>query len=77
MLVGLFVWPALSDKIGRKPIMTASLLGKGIGLGLQAMVIAKESSLGWFLAARALTGAFAGSSPVSKAYLADIGYKTG
>ena len=77
MLVGLFVWPALSDKIGRKPIMTASLLGSGIGLTLQALVIAKEASLGWFLAARAITGAFAGSSPVSKAYLADIGYKTG
>lgn len=77
MLFGLMVWPTLSDRIGRKRIMTASLLGSGLGLVIQSMVIGNHWSLPYFLAARALTGAFAGSSPVSKAYLADIGYKNG
>jgi MFS family permease len=77
MLFGLFLWPSLSDKMGRKPIMTASLLGSAVGLTLQSWVIRKELPLLYFLGARALTGAFAGSSPVSKAYLADIGDKDG
>lgn len=77
MLFGLFLWPPLSDNIGRKPVMTFSLFGSGIGLCLQALAIHHNVSLAWFLAARVLTGAFAGSSPVSKAYLADIGYKDG
>ncbi|KAL3941323.1 MAG: hypothetical protein SGBAC_004297 [Bacillariaceae sp.] len=77
MLLGLILWPRLSDNIGRKPIMTLSLLGSGIGLLLQGVVIKSNASLGYFLAARALTGALAGSGPVSKAYLADVGYKDG
>jgi len=77
MLFGLFLWPRLSDNIGRKPIMTLSLLGSGVGLLLQSVVVRANAPLAYFLAARALTGAFAGSGPVSKAYLADIGYKDG
>lgn len=33
--------------------------------------------MGYFLASRALTGAFAGSGPLSKAYLANVGDKNG
>jgi DHA1 family tetracycline resistance protein-like MFS transporter len=77
MLFGLFIWPQLSDRIGRKPVMTASLFGSGIGLAAQAFVIHRNGSMGLYLAIRALTGAFAGSSPISKAYLADIGYRNG
>jgi len=77
MLFGLFLWPRLSDKIGRKPIMTLSLLGSGIGLMLQGWVIRSNLPLAYFLASRALAGTFAGSSPVSKAYLADVGYQDG
>ena len=77
MLFGLMCWPTLSDKIGRKRVMTASLLGSGLGLAVQSWVIRQDLTLSWFLTARALTGAFAGSSPVSKAYLADVGYKDG
>jgi MFS transporter, DHA1 family, tetracycline resistance protein len=77
MLIGLLFWPRLSDTIGRKRVITASLLGSGLGLAAQTWVIHRDMSLSWFLTARALTGAFAGSSPVSKAYLADVGYKDG
>jgi DHA1 family tetracycline resistance protein-like MFS transporter len=77
MLFGLFLWPRLSDNVGRKPIMTMSLVGSGLGLVLQSLVIRSNASLWCFLAARALTGTFAGSSPVSKAYLADVGNKDG
>ena len=77
MLAGLFLWPQLSDHIGRKPVITASLIGSGLGLGAQSMVISRNGSLGLFLVTRVLTGCFAGSSPVSKAYLADVGYKDG
>jgi MFS transporter, DHA1 family, tetracycline resistance protein len=77
MLVGLLFWPRLSDRIGRKRVMTASLLGSGVGLMAQTWVIHHDLSLVSFLLARAFTGAFAGSSPVSKAYLADVGYKDG
>lgn len=77
MLFGLFLWPYLSDSLGRKPIMVASLLGSGLGLCAQSYVVQREFPLSWFLLARVMTGAFAGSSPVSKAYLADVGYKDG
>ena len=31
MMFGLFLWPQLSDRIGRKPVMAMSLLGSGLG----------------------------------------------
>lgn len=71
MLLGLFLWPPLSDKIGRKPVMALSLLGSGLGLAAQAYVIFSRKSLGLFLATRVLTGSFSGASAVAKAYLAD------
>jgi MFS family permease len=55
-----------------------SLFGSGFGLVAQAFVIQRNGSLGFYLAIRALAGTFAGSSPVSKAYLADdIEYRNG
>lgn len=77
MLLGLFLWPQLSDRIGRKPVIAASLLGSGLGLAAQAHVISAEMSLAVFLMTRVLTGSFAGSSPVGKAYLADVGAEQG
>jgi DHA1 family tetracycline resistance protein-like MFS transporter len=77
MLFGLFIWPQFSDRRGRKPVMALSLLGSAIGLSLQSHAIKSNWSLSVFLASRVLTGCFAGSSPVSKAYLADIGSKQG
>jgi MFS family permease len=75
MIIGIFMWPSLSDKVGRRPILALSLFGSGLGLIAQSLVIQRGGSLTQFLLARALTGIFAGSSPVGKAYLADIGAK--
>ena len=52
--------------------MTLSLLGTGLGLAAQAYVVATNKPLWIFLLSRVITGSFAGSSPIAKAYLADI-----
>jgi MFS family permease len=75
MLIGVFIWPSLSDKVGRRPILAGTLFFSGIGLLAQSWVIQRGGSLSNFLLARAMTGIFSGASPVSKAYLADIGSK--
>lgn len=72
MLLGLLVWPTVSDRTGmRKPVLVGSLAGVGFGLAAQAVCL----ELGWplwaFLSLRAFSGAFAGASPVAKAFLAD------
>lgn len=53
--------------------MVISLLGSGLGLGLQSWAIWREWSLGMFFVTRVATGIFSGSAPVAKAFLADIG----
>ena len=77
MLIGLFFWAPLSDRVGRKPVIAISLLGAGVGLAVQGLAIQRGWPLWAFLGLRALTGSMAGSSPVAKAYLADIGSSTG
>ena len=77
MLGGLFLWPALSDRVGRKPVIALSLFGSGLGLTAQALAVKASWSLHAFLALRVLTGSMAGSSPVAKAYLADLGSGVG
>ena len=71
MFGALFFWPQLSDKVGRKPIIVLSLMGVGIGLILQGLCVRSGASFETFLLLRVLSGAFAGASPVVKAYLAD------
>ena len=73
MMLGVFLWPTLSDVIGRKIVMAITLAGSGMGLMLQSYGVQRQWTLQQFLAARVLTGCFAGSSPISKAYLADRG----
>lgn len=77
MLLGLFVWPRLSDRVGRRSVLATSLTGSGLGLAAQSLAVSRGASLRTFLAARALTGIFAGSGPVSKAWLADAGLRDG
>jgi DHA1 family tetracycline resistance protein-like MFS transporter len=76
-VLGILLWPTLSDRVGRRPILAVSLLGSGLGLLVQALVVDRGGSLTHFLLARAVTGLFAGSSPVGKAHLADLGADDG
>jgi len=75
MFFALFVWPRLSDLplIGRKKIMTLSLLGVGASLIAQAKCVSLGYSFETFLGLRVLAGCCSGASPVIKAYLADVG----
>ncbi|KAL7548933.1 hypothetical protein ACHAWF_012197, partial [Thalassiosira exigua] len=77
MMLGVFLWPTLSDILGRKIVMSLTLMGSGLGLMLQSWGIRRSWTLEQFLAARVLTGCFAGNSPISKAYLADRGSEAG
>jgi len=77
MLLGVFLWPTLSDVLGRKIVMSLTLLGSGLGLMLQSWGIRRCWTLEQFLLTRVLTGCFAGNSPISKAYLADLGSESG
>lgn len=62
------VWGRLSDSIGRKPVLVASL--GGIALAYVWLAYAEEL---WMLfAARALAGAMAGNIAVAFAYVADV-----
>lgn len=73
MMFGVFIWPALSDVVGRKIVMAMTLFGSGMGLFLQSWAVNKHWTLEQFLATRVVTGCFAGNSPICKAYLADKG----
>mmetsp|Transcript_32608 Transcript_32608/g.74438 ORF Transcript_32608/g.74438 Transcript_32608/m.74438 type:complete len:351 (-) Transcript_32608:2207-3259(-) len=73
MMFGVFLWPTLSDVLGRKSVMSLTLAGSGFGLLLQSYGIHHGWTLQQFLACRVLTGTFSGNSPISKAYLADRG----
>ena len=52
--------------------MALSLFGVGCGLVAQAQCVRKGWSLAAFLSLRVASGAFAGASPIVKAYLADV-----
>ena len=75
MFFALFLWPRLSDlqMVGRKKVITLSLLGVGTFLLAQAKCVSLGYSFETFLTLRVLAGCCAGASPVIKAYLADIG----
>ena len=75
MFFALFLWPRLSDlpMVGRKKVITLSLLGVGTFLLAQAKCVSLGYSFETFLILRVLAGCCAGASPVIKAYLADIG----
>lgn len=62
------IWGSLSDRIGRRPVLLATIL-----LGASAMVAtALAGSLPVLLLARALAGAFAGNISTASAYIADV-----
>jgi len=63
------VWPALSDHIGTKRVLSVALAGSMFGILGQAVAILLGVPFSTFLLARVLTGIFSGIVPVMKAYI--------
>src|SRR3989454_11806889 len=59
---------ALSDRVGRRPVILVSCLG----LGLDYAVMALAPTVGWLFVGRALSGVTASSFSTSFAYIADV-----
>ena len=59
---------ALSDRVGRRPVILASCLG----LGLDYFIMAVAPTVGWLLVGRVLSGITASSFSTSFAYIADV-----
>ena len=61
-------WGALSDRVGRRPIILISLLGSTTSY----VMFALAPNLGWLLASRAFAGLFAANISAAQAYIADV-----
>ena len=59
---------ALSDRVGRRPVILIALLGSGIDFFAQALA----PTLGWLFVTRAINGISGASMTVANAYIADI-----
>ena len=58
----------LSDRIGRRPVLLASLFGSGLGMLTSGLAPTYK----WLFPCRALLGLFSGTMPVANAYIGDI-----
>lgn len=67
-LVGAPIWGRLSDRVGRRPVLLATLVGSTISLTATGF----SDSLATLLVARALAGLFAGSLSTAQAAVADV-----
>lgn len=61
------LWGRLSDRIGRRPVLVATIAGTALAL----LALGLARSLAWLFAARILAGAFAANVSVASAYIAD------
>lgn len=61
------LWGRLSDRVGRRPVMLATIAGTAVSL----LLLGFARSLATLLAARLLAGAFAANVSVASAYVAD------
>jgi MFS family permease len=62
------LWGRLSDRVGRRPVLLATIAGTALSL----LATGLAPSLGWLFAARVLGGAFAANISVASAYIADV-----
>jgi MFS family permease len=61
------LWGRLSDRVGRRPVLLATIGGSSAALLLAGLA----PSLAWLFAARILGGAFAANISVASAYISD------
>lgn len=62
------LWGRLSDRVGRRPVLLATIAGTALSL----LALGLAPSFGWLLAARILGGAFGANVSVASAYIADV-----
>jgi MFS family permease len=62
------LWGRLSDRVGRRPVLLATIAGTAFSL----LALGLAPSLPWLFAARILGGAFAANISVASAYIADV-----
>jgi MFS family permease len=62
------VWGRLSDRVGRRKVLIATIGGTSAAL----LVLGLAPSLAWMFAARLLGGAFAANVSVASAYITDV-----
>lgn len=67
-LVGAPVLGRISDRVGRRPVLLASLAGSALSLALTGVA----NSLALLLLGRVLAGLFGGSIATAQAYIADV-----
>ena len=68
------LWGALSDRVGRRPVLLVSLAGSTISYGVFAIASGMEgrAALGMILLARSFGGICGANITVAQAYIADI-----
>ncbi len=62
------IWGRLSDRLGRRPVLLATISGTAVSL----LLLGRADSLAGIFLARLLAGAFAANVSVAGAYLADV-----
>ena len=62
------LWGRLSDRVGRRPVLLATIAGTALSL----LALGLAPSLPWLFAARIFGGAFAANISVASAYIADV-----
>ena len=62
------LWGRLSDRVGRRPVLLATIAGTALSL----LALGLAPSIAWLFAARILGGAFAANVSVASAYIADV-----
>ncbi len=62
------LWGRLSDRLGRRPVLLATIAGTALAM----LAVGLAPSLAWLFAARILAGAFAANVSVAAAYIGDV-----
>jgi len=62
------LWGRLSDRVGRRPVLLATIAGTALAL----LGVGVATSLAWLFVARFLAGAFAANVSVASAYISDV-----
>jgi MFS family permease len=66
------VWGRLSDRIGRRPVMIASIFFSALTMAALGFALAWSDTIIWLFVARALSGSATANIGTASAYIADI-----